>query len=160
LSLWLFYWTDSLLIIGAVSVVRLSPLFLWTRRGWPIVFATPYPYSLVFTAYAQRSEWMPPSLSMYLSNPTAFLIAVSGALLAFVLVTGWIVAHTARAGMSEQLRSLAMWLFGLTAAAVLASVPQISITILQYLAEPVAIAGYAALYGWGLRDGATWRASR
>jgi hypothetical protein len=156
LSRWVFT-IDSTAVLIIVSIVRLSPLLImWPsmrpgRTAWPIALATPYPFDLAFTAYSERSLWLPENLALEASNPTAFLIFTSGVMLASIPLTNWLVSQSVDKSITEELRYLGGLLFGLTAFAAVVSVPQISVTTMRYVVEPVALAGYAAVLGYGTR---------
>lgn len=147
-SLWVFP-IASLPVLAVLSLVRFAPMLAIIRKraAWPVAFATPYPFALIFSAYSERRLWLPESLAMQLSNPTAFLLFVSAFLLASIPLTNWMIAKSIGVPIGAYLRSLARLLFGLTAFAAIVSVPQWSVLILQYVTEPVALAGYSALLG-------------
>ena len=152
LSHWLFTF-DSIAVLVLTSVLRLSPLLLIAgyRRAWPVVFVTPYPFDLAFTAYSERGRWLTEDLAMDISSPTAFLILTSAAMLVSIPISSWLISRAATTPVPEQLRYLSGLLFGVTALAVIVPVPQWSIFLMRYLAEPAALAGFAAVLGYGTR---------
>jgi hypothetical protein len=142
---------DFTAILLLTSIFRLSPLLLMagSKRAWPVLFAIPYPFDLAFTAYSERSRWLSEDLAMEISSPTAFLILMGGALLVSIPFTGWLISRSADKPISEPLRHLGGWLFGITAVAVITPIPQWSVLILRNVAEPAALAGFAAVLGFG-----------
>lgn len=154
LSRWLFTF-DSAAVLLLISVLRLSPLILiaGSKRAWPVMLATPYPFDLAFTAYSERGRWLSENLAMDISSPTAFLILTGGAMLVSIPLSSWLISRAASTPVPEQLRYLSGLLFGITALAVIVPVPQWSILLMQNLAEPAALAGFAAVLGYGTRPG-------
>lgn len=152
LSRWLFTF-DSAAALLLISVLRLSPLIpiVRSRRTWPVMFAMPYPFDLAFTAYSERGRWLTEDLAMDISSPTAFLILTGGAMLVSIPLSSWLISRAASTQVPEQLRYLSGLLFGITALAVIVPVPQWSILLMRYLAEPAALAGFAAVLGYGTR---------
>ncbi len=152
LSRWLFTF-DSTAVLLLTSIFRLTPLlaFVRSKQAWPIALAVPYPFELIFAAYAARGRLLSEDLSLTISNPTAFLMILGGGLLVSIPVTGWLVAHAVSLPVTGQLRTLAGWLFGITALAIAASVPQWSVFLMHNIAEPAALAGFAAVLGFGTR---------
>lgn len=147
---------DSTPLLIVAGIARLSPLLLLTpdrKRAWPLALAAPYPFELVFGAYSERARWLPEDLALEASNPTAFLIFTSGLLLASLPLTAWLISRSVREPVTAQLRFLNRLLFGLTAFAAILSIPQISIFVMKEIAQPVALAGYAAVLGYGMRNG-------
>ena len=144
ISLWLLD-TDRMPVVIALSLARLMIAVLpWRKelRLWPLVAAAVYPYDLVLKTYAHRWDWAPEELSMQLSSPTAFLIWMAACLLLSILTSGWAVMKASRAEAENEVRRLSTWLFGITAVAVVISLPQISMKIFHYAAEPLAVTGY------------------
>lgn len=150
LSQWLLR-IDSTLLLVVVSIVRLGlvPLILGERPPWLTFIAAPYPFTLAFSAYAQRSSWLPEAVAMEISGPAAFLMCVAGAMLLSIPVTGVIIDKASRRPVEHWLRPLAIVVFGITALAVLMPAPQLSVLVLKYAAEPIALAGYATVLGFG-----------
>ena len=149
---------DSTALLIIVSLVRLSPLLLVVpqrKEAWPAALAVPYPFDLVFAAYSERARWLPESLALDASNPTAFLIFTSGLLLASLPLTGWIISRSTPKPVMHHLRVLTRLLFGLTAFAAILSVPQISVFVMKEIAQPIALAGFAAIFGYGSRPTVT-----
>jgi hypothetical protein len=147
---------DSTPLLVIVGIARLSPLLLVTpdrKHAWPVALAAPYPFELVFAAYSERARWLPEDLALEASNPTAFLIFTSGLLLASLPLTGWLISRSVREPVTAQLRTLNRLLFGVTALAAILSIPQISVFVMKEIAQPVALAGYAAVVGYGIRKG-------
>ena len=153
LSRWLFTF-DSPAVLLLISVLRLSPLMLiaGSRRAWPVMFATAYPFDLVFTVYSERARWLTEDLAMDISSPTAFLILIGGAMLISIPFSSWLISRAAGTPVLEQLRYLSGLLFGITALAVIVPLPQWSMFLMHNIAEPVALAGFAAVLGYGTRD--------
>jgi len=151
-SRWLFLF-DSVPVLFVTSVLRFSPLVVIAgpRRTWPALFATPYPFDVAFTAYSDRGRWLPEELAMDLSTPTAFLIFTGGAMLVSIPITVWLVSRACSTPVPEQARYLSGLLFGITALAVIVPVPQWSTFMMRELAQPAAMAGLAALLGYGTR---------
>ena len=152
LSRWLFTF-DSTAVLLLTSVLRLGPLLLiaGSQRAWTVMFATPYPFDLAFTAYSGRGRWLTEDLAMDISSPTAFLIWMGGAMLVSIPLSSWMISRAAGTPMPEQLRYLRGLLFGMTAVAVIVPLPQWSIFLMHNIAEPVALAGFAAVLGYGTR---------
>lgn len=150
LSLALFSYAEMpLLLIG--SIMRLSPLILFRdeRPRWPIVIATPYPSALILSAYDRRQSWLPEAFAAYTSTTTSLLVVTSGALLLSVVLTGLLIEKAALRGVTDYLRTLSILLFVITAVAVSLPTTQMGVQVMQYVAESVALAGYAAILGWG-----------
>ncbi len=158
ISLWLLD-TDRMSIVIAFSLGRLFLAVLpWRRdlRVWALLAAVVYPYDLVLKTYAHRWDWAPETVSMQLSSPTAFLIWMAACLLLSILTSGGAVMKATRADVENEVRRLSIWIFGITAAGVMISLPQVSMKIFHYAAEPLAIAGYCwimALPGHARGDG-------
>ncbi|MGH9632114.1 MAG: hypothetical protein ACRD7E_27735, partial [Bryobacteraceae bacterium] len=109
----------------------------------------PYPVELVFTLYSRRWTWLPENVAMEISTPTAFLIFMCAGLFLSIPVTLWTIGKSAAWPVASQLRMAGKLFFGLTAVAVMLSVPQISMAFLRNCVEPLALAGYCALAGYG-----------
>ena len=152
LSRWLFTF-DSWWVLLFTSLFRLSPLILivGSRQAWPVLFAAPYPFDLAFTAYSARARWLTEDLAMDISSPTAFLILMGGAMLVSIPLSSWLISRATRAPVPEQMRYLRGLLFGMTAVAVIVPLPQWSVFLMHNLAEPAALAGFAAVLGYGTR---------
>jgi hypothetical protein len=152
LSRWLFT-LDSSTVLLLTSVFRLCPLLLIakSRSAWPIAFATPYPFDLTLTAYSERGRWLPEDMAMNISGPTAFLILIGGTMFLSIPLSSWLISRSVKTSISEPLRHLGGWLFGITALAVILPIPQWSVFIIRNFAEPVALAGFAAVFGYGIR---------
>jgi hypothetical protein len=152
LSRWLFTF-DSVVLLAIVSIVRFGPLLALTRskRTWPVILATPYPFDLVFTAYSERSRWLGEDLAMEMSSPTVFLIFTGAALFVSLPLSGWSIARASNVPATEQLRSLVRLLFVITAVALVLPLPQWGVFLMHNIAEPLALAGFAAALGFGTR---------
>ena len=152
LSRWLFTF-DSAAVLLLTSIVRLSPLLLISggRRAWPVMLATAYPFDLAFAGYSERGRWLTDDLSMFISSPTAFLILIGGAMLISIPLSSWMIDRACATPASEQLRYLRGVLFGITAVAVIVPLPQWSVFLMHNIAEPAALAGFAAVLGYGTR---------
>ena len=151
-TIWLGNGIGFVPLVFSASVVRLAPVLLIARerRSWPAIFAMPYPFALAFLLYSERNRWLPENLALQISNPTAFLIGMSAVLFASILWTGWLIGKAVTRPVDHELRTLAGLLFGLTAVAVVLSVPHLSVFLMRYIAQPIALAGYAAVLGRGL----------
>ncbi len=144
---------DSVAILLLTSLLRLSPLLLIPScgRAWPVMLAAPYPFDLAFAAYSERGRWLTGDLSMFISSPTAFLILTGGAMLVSIPLSSWLISRAATTPVPEQLRYLRGVLFGITTVAVIVPLPQWSVFLMHNIAEPAALAGFAAVLGYGTR---------
>ncbi len=152
LSRWLFTF-EAPAVLWLTSVLRLSPLLLLpgSRRAWPAMLATAYPFDLAFAGYSERGRWLSDDLSMFISSPTAFLILTGGAMLISIPLSSWMVSRAVTAPVPEQLRYLRGVLFAITAVAVIIPLPQWSVFLMRNVAEPAALVGFAAVLGYGTR---------
>ncbi len=144
ISLWLLD-DDRMWLVAFGTLSRLLVAMLpWRRalRLWPLGLAVVYPYDLALKTYAHRWDWAPEDWSIQLSSPTAFLIWMAAWLFVSILTAGWAVMKAAPADVETEVRTLSKWLFGITALSVVVSLPQISMKIFHYAAEPLAVAGY------------------
>jgi hypothetical protein len=144
ISLWVLD-DDRMWLVVFGTLVRLLVVVLpWGRtiRLWPLCLAVVYPYNLVLKTYAHRWDWAPEDWSIQLSSPTAFLIWMAAWLFLSILTAGWAVMKSAPTDVENEVRTLSKWLFGVTALGMVVSLPQISMKIFHYAAEPLAMAGY------------------
>ena len=143
----------SLVFLGLASAVRLAPLLLLARRrSWLLALLTPYPYAFVTAAYDARLDWLPEEWAYFMSGPTSFIVFNGGWMLASLLWTSALLSKAVPREVDSQLRSLATIVFLLTAVGMGLMLPRTAALVMHYVAEPVALTGYAALAGWGLRD--------
>lgn len=136
--------------LAALSLIRLGPATIALRRA-ALWLALPFPYDLVFFAYYRRPDWLPEQWSREIGNPTAFLIFLSGLLLLSTLYTGLVVRAACGARAETPVRKLGIGIFALVALAVLLSNPAYSVLALKFAAEPVALAGWAAVAAFACR---------
>lgn len=137
--------------LAALSLIRLGPATVTLRRA-TLWLALPFPYDLVFFAYYRRPDWLPEQWSREIGNPTAFLIFLSALLLLSTLYTGFVVRAACGARAETPVRKLGIAIFALVALAILLSNPSYSVLALQFVAEPVALAGWAAVAAFGCRQ--------
>lgn len=129
-------------VVALVSLMRLLPVgvFAGSRRGWWLALALPYPVELLQALYLERRALTGEDWALALSGSTAFLITMGAGLLLSLLITA---AALSRVGATTVHRVNGL-LFALTAAAIAASYPPLSLALLRYLVEPVALAAFGA----------------
>jgi hypothetical protein len=143
----------STAILVVISIGRLSPLLVMLRgkRVWLAALCTPYPFRLALFGYFELVRRLPDDVAGQMSGPTAYLLSISGLLLASIPLTNWVIARSVSRRVDDHLRAVGRLLFALTALAALVSAPQFSLMIMKFIVQPVALAGYAAVLGWGTR---------
>ena len=146
---------DSWPYLLPVSVARLAPLLLLLRdrRSWPVALATPLPFSLILAIYSERSRWAGEELAMEMSGPVLFIVIAGGLSLLSIPLSSWILSKSVRVPIDEDLRRVAILLFGITAVAAAIGVPQVFTAVMRYVAEPAAVIGYAAVLGKACQTG-------
>jgi hypothetical protein len=129
-------------VVAVVSLMRLLPVaaFAGSRRGWWLALALPYPVELLRALFLERRAVLPEDWALALSGPTAFLITMGAGLLLSLLIT---TATLNRAGATAVHRANGL-LFALTAVAIAISYAPLSVALLRYLVEPVALATFGA----------------
>jgi hypothetical protein len=140
------------LLLGIAPAARIARRFGWHSPAslYPLALALPYPVNLALFVYGKRFQWLPFDAARTLSGPTATLIFLTGVLLASRWITDAAVRRVLSGQQEERLRLLGRWLFALTAIGVVLVPSPLSPWFLHYIAEPIALIGYATLIGQAL----------